>query len=50
MFKNNVETELADLSDKNSQKTKNKMEIIKKNFKIKELGFVNNNVTLPKIK
>ena len=49
-FKNNIETELTELSDKNSPKTRRKISLIKKNLKLKELGFVNNNVTLPKIK
>ena len=50
LFKNNIETELTELSDKNSPKTRRKISLIKKNLKLKELGFVNNNVTLPKIK
>ena len=49
-FKNNLETELTELSDKNSPKTRRKISLIKKNLKLKELGFVNNNVTLPNLK
>ena len=50
MFKNNLESEFIGLTDNKSPKNRNKMAIIKKNLKLKELGFVNNNVTLPKIK
>ena len=50
LFKSNVESELSELTDKNSLKSRNKVSLIKKNLKLKELGFVNNNVNLPTIK
>ena len=50
LFKSNVESELSELTGKNSLKSRNKVSLIKKNLKLKELGFVNNNVNLPTIK
>ena len=49
-FKNNIESELTDLTQRNSLKSRKKISLIKKNLKLKELGFVNNNVTLPNLK
>ena len=49
-FKTNVENELMELSDKNSPKNRKKISQIKQNFKLKEIGFVNNDFTLPIIK
>ena len=50
IFKSNVESEFSELTDKNSPKSRNKMSLIKKNLRLKEIGFVNNNVNLPTIK
>ena len=48
-FKTNVETELMELSDKNSAYSRKQISEIKQNLKLKEIGVLHN-VTLPKIK
>ena len=50
IFKTKVETDLMELSEHNSPKDRKKMSQIKKSLKLKELGIINNEITLPKIK